>query len=553
MDEFTRGRHRFGRAPLSRRRALQGAAGALALSRLPAAWTAPAAAQSADPALLVLASYGSPVDLDPHSAAEDRSALVIRAAYEPLSALAGTATDAYDGVLAERWDANADSSVWTFHLRPGVHFHDGAPCDAEAVRLSFERLLTLQLAPAWEFFRFLDDPSRITAPDPATVVFDLGRPWPQFELAVSSQYGAQIVNARRLRELETDGDWGHGWAELNAEGLGTGPYRIVRFEPGQSVELTRFDDYWRGWEADHFERLFVRVVGEDIVRRQLIETGEAHIADLMPPAAAAAMADDPAVAISAEFSTEVTYCMLTVAGPLASPAARQAMCYAFPYDEVIDGVFGGFAKRAIGSVAEITHGFDPATFTYHTDLAKAKELFAAAGVPEGTQLRLMIRAESTENDAAAQLFQANLAQIGIALSIEAVDYSTLTGVIFRDVDPEEQPNAIFWSWWPAYNDAWDHLQAQVVCTSAGSAGTNGGYYCNPRVDELMAEAADAADEAVFLRAMAEVQQIVSRDDPAAIYYTQRQWITAVRRDVVGFAFNPIYIGTYDFYALRRGS
>jgi peptide/nickel transport system substrate-binding protein len=541
-----------GHSLISRRSVVQGAIGALALGSAPTTSLGSVAAQDANRSLLVIASYGTPVDLDPHSAVEDRSALVIRGAYEPLIALAGAATDAYEGVLAESWEANDDKSVWTFRLRPGVVFHDGTPCDAEAVRLSFERLLTLELAPAWEFFRFVSDPAQVTAPDSSTVVFDLGRPWPQFEAVVSSQYGAQIVNARRLRELEADGDWGHGWAELNADGLGTGPYRIVAFEPGQSVELERFEGYWRPWEADHFDRVFVRVAEEDLVRRQLVEGGEAQIADLLAPSTAAALEGNPNVIVSAEYSTEVAYCMLTVAGPLASPEARQAMCYAFPYDQVIDGVYAGYAKRAVGPVAEIILGFAPETFTYATDLEKAKELFLAAGVAEGTRLSLMMRAESGANDTIAQLFQANLAEIGIELEIQLVDFGTLAGVIFRDVDPEDQPNAIFWSWWPAYNDAWNHLVAQVTCEAAGSAGTNGGYYCNERVDALMAEARDAADDETFQRAMAEVQQIVSRDDPPAIYYAQRQWITAVRSDLEGFVFNPIYVGTYDLYALRQG-
>ena len=110
--------------------------------------------------LLTVASYGSPVDLDPHSAAEDRSAMAIRGAYEQLIALKGETTDEYEGLIAERWEANDDQSVWTFHLRPGVTFHDGSPCDAEAVRASFERLLTLGLAPAYEMARFLRTPRR---------------------------------------------------------------------------------------------------------------------------------------------------------------------------------------------------------------------------------------------------------------------------------------------------------------------------------------------------------------------------------------------------------
>jgi peptide/nickel transport system substrate-binding protein len=542
--------------PLSRRGVVRGAAGMVALGGLlgspaiPLARSALVRAQGEESTLTV-ASYGSPVDLDPHSAAEDRSAMAIRGAYEQLIALKGETTDEYEGLIAERWEANDDQSVWTFHLRPGVTFHDGSPCDAEAVRASFERLLTLSLAPGYEMARFLSDPEQITAPDPLTVVFTLDRPQPLFEAAVSSQYGGQIVNATRLKELESEGDWGHGFAELNQEGLGTGPYRITSFEPEQQVILERYDGYWREWQAGQFDQVVIRVVPESAARRQLVERGDADIVDGLDPEALEALEQDSEVVVDHSYSTEVDYIILTVAGPLQSPEARQAMCYAFPYDEVIEGIYKGYGKRALGPVAELCRGFAPGTFQYQTDLEKAKDLLAQAGVAEGTELTLMMDAGDAADAATVQLFQANLAEIGISLSVETVTFSTFAGVLFRDVEPEEQPNLMQWGWWPAYNDAWSHLQAQVLCSAQGSAGTNAGYYCNPRVDELLTQARDATDPATYDKALTEVQQILSRDDPPAIYYLQPQWSTVLRRDIQGFAFNPIYVGTFDFFGLRR--
>ncbi|HET7095309.1 MAG TPA: ABC transporter substrate-binding protein, partial [Thermomicrobiales bacterium] len=535
-------------ARMSRRQALRGGA---ALGLAAAAGASPLAAPSvvragarrslADAATLVYASYGSPVDLDPHSAVEDRSALAIRGAYEQLIVLKGDKTDAYGGLLAERWEPNADQSVWTFHLRDGIAFQDGSPCDAEAVRASFERLLTLGLAPVVEFQRFFTKPSQIATPDKNTVVFDLGRPQPLFEAVISSQYGGQIVNAKLAKTHETDGDWGHAWLQLNADGTGTGPYRITQFEPDQSLTMARHDAYWRGWNGDHFDQIVIRVVPEPTTQRQLIETGEADIVDNLTPEANQALADNPALTVDRSYSTQVNYVILTVAGPLKSPAARQAMCYAFPYDDVVNGVYKGFGKPAVGPVAAVCRGFAPETFRYPTDLAKAKALFAKAGVEPGTRLSLMMQSDAVAMAAAMQLFQANLAKIGIDLAIQQVDYATFTAILFRDVDPTEQPNLMPWGWWPSYNDAWDHLQAQVMCDSAGSLGTNAGYYCNPTVDKLMDQARDAVDPAAYQNAIAEVQQILSRDDPPAIYYIQPQWVTVLRNDIAGFVFNPVYV------------
>ncbi len=504
-----------------------------------------------DPTTLTIALDGSPADLDPHSQYEVRSTLAVRGPYEGLIGLKGGETDQYEGLIAERWEANADKSIWTFHIREGVTFQDGSPCDAEAVRASYERLLTLQKGAFNVVARFVPDPGRISAPDPRTVVFDLGRPQPLFESALASTYGPQVVNVKVAREHEEEGNWGNTWLQTNAEGTGTGPYRIVEFEPGQRLIMERYDGYWRGWEGAHFDRVVVRVVEEAETTRQLIERGEVDILDRLATSVQAipAFEQNPDLKVDRRATTEVEYYIMTEGGPLASPEARQAMCYAFPYNEVLDGVYLGYAKQAVGPVAEQLRGFAPGTFQYQTDLAKAKDLFAKAGVAEGTELRLMQRTGS--DPSIAQLLQANLQQIGIPLTIEAVESATYTATLYGDAPAEERPNLMVWSWWPDYNDAWNHLYPQVSCDQWGSKGANGGFYCNERVDELLAQAKDATDLEQYQAALAEVQQILSRDDPPAIYYAQPEWTTVLRKDVEGFVFNPINIGTYDLHKLHR--
>ncbi len=171
-----------------------------------------------DLSTLVIAVDGSPSDLDPHSAYDYRSVLAILGAYEGLIGLVGSSTDELEGLVAESWEPNDDLSVWTFKIRPGLTFHNGDPLDAEAVRLNYERFLTLGLGPVAVVGRFVEDPSQITAPDPATVVFDLGRPQPLFPFAMASTYGPLIVNAKLLKEHDEDGDWGHIWAQNQRRG-----------------------------------------------------------------------------------------------------------------------------------------------------------------------------------------------------------------------------------------------------------------------------------------------------------------------------------------------
>ncbi len=508
-----------------------------------------AAARQDTPGTLTLVTNRTPSDLDPHSAYDAGSGVALQGPYEGLLRLKAGTTDEYVPLLASSWEANADQSVWTFHLRQGVTFQDGSPFDALAARASYERLWRLGLAPAQVLGRFLTDPAQITAPDASTLVFDLGRPQPLFEAALSSSYGTAIVNVAALRQHEVDDDWGHGWAQTHSDGIGTGPYEVSAFDAEDGVILSRYDGYWGGWEDGQFEQVIIRTVVEPETRRQLLEHGDADIAATLPLGAIQDLEQNADLVVDRHFTMAVQYLAMTVAGPLLTPEARQALCWAFPYDDVITGVYEGFAKRAAGPVAELCRGFDPQTFVYDTDLARARELLDVAGVAEGVALTLLLPAGNQDSAAIVELFQANLALIGVQLDIQLVDFATYVGLAFGDAPAEERPN-LFPAFWSAdYNDGWNHLWPMVSC-DAWQTG-NLGHYCNPRVETLLDIARDAAGATDYQAALSEVQQIVTRDDPTAIYFAQAQWLTVLRRDVTGFAPDLVSGGIMDFAALRR--
>lgn len=183
-------------------------------------------------------------------------------------------------------------------------------------------------------------------------------------------------------------------------------------------------------------------------------------------------------------------------------------------------------------MAELCHGFDPNTFRYHTDLGQARTLLERAGIPTGTTLSMLLPPGNVEMSATAELFQANLATIGLTLDIQPVDFATYVGIFTGDLPAEERPNLLPSFWQPDYNDGWSQLWPQVSCEAWQSG--NGGHYCNQRVEELLDKARTAAAEPAYLSALGEIQQIVTRDDPAAIYYAQPEWLTVLRGDVEGF-------------------
>jgi peptide/nickel transport system substrate-binding protein len=352
-----------------------------------------------------------------------------------------------------------------------------------------------------------------------------------------------------LLEHEVDGDWGHAWAQTNSEGIGTGPYRVTNFDVETGVILQQYPGYWRGWEEGQFDEVVIRVVVEPETRRSLIESGQADIATTLPLAAVHNLAQNPDLTVDRQANLNVRYLAMTVAGHLASAEARQALCWAFPYDEVVTGVYEGFARPAIGPVAELCHGFDPATFRYHTDLDRARSLLDQAGMAAGTTLTMLLPPGNVEVSATAELFQANLASISLTLDIQAVDFATYVGIFTGDLPADERPNLLPSFWQPDYNDGWSQLWPQVSCRAWQSG--NGGHYCNQRVEALLDQAQTASDEPAYLSALGEIQQIVTRDDPAAIYYAQPEWLTVLGHDVAGFKPDLVVGEIIDFYSLHR--
>jgi peptide/nickel transport system substrate-binding protein len=543
-------------AALTRRALLKGAAAAGVAAPLaglgdPARVRGAVARQEGNGSTLIVGLDGSPSDLDPHSQYDYRSTIVVRSLYEGLVGLKGAATDELEGLVAESWEMNDDQSVWTFKIRPGLTFQDGSPCDSAAVKASYERLLGMNRGAVAIFSRFVSDPAQMTTPDAETIVFDCGAPQPLFATALASGYGPQIVNAKVAMEHEEDGDFGQGWLTLNAEGTGTGAWRLVSFEPGREVVLERNEGYWRGWEGNHFERVIIRIVEEASTMRQLVEAGDVDIMDRF--SVHYEWIDElkqvPTLNVVLSDSTEVPYYTMTEAGLLASPEARQAMCYAFPYQEVIDGVYRGYATRANSLVAPSVFGYQKDGFFFETDLDKAQELLATAGVPEGTELEMVFGPGSEQTT--AELYQANLAQIGITLTIQLVDQVAFTSLFYGDTPAEERPAFMGWSWWPDYNDAWSVLFPTMGCESWGSKGANGGFFCNEDFDGLLAEARDASTLETYEELLAQAQAIVTEHDVPTVSIAQPKWPTILQANIEGFAFNPINLGTYDFWSLSR--
>lgn len=496
---------------------------------------------------LVVLFFGGIPDLDPQSAYDNQASALFLACYEMLIKLKGESTFEYEPMLAREWSHNDDFTEFTFKLVPNAVFHDGSPCDAEAVKRSFTRFLKMGRGPVNVISRFVEDPDQqIQVIDSTTIKFTMSKPQPLFLAAMASEYGPFVVSPKAWDEHKTaDDEFAHEWFSQNI--VGTGPYKPLELLQQERFVFERFEQYHS--ERPFFDRIIARVVPEDATRRQLLETGEAHACAYINPEDLLALKENPNLQVIEYDTTEVDWVRMNYA--LLNTKARQGFCYAWPYREVIDQVLRGYAKPINGPIADTVIGYDPSIPVYTTDLEKAKQLLTEAGVKEGDSFTYMYSSGDQTDAAMAQLFQANLARIGIRLELQQVERAALLELAYGDTPPEQRPHFMSGGWWPDYNDSWNQIYPNYHSDSVGSKGSNAMFYRNPEVDRLMNQLKEAATEDEIRRLTGQIVKILTWDDPAAIFYAQIKKATVLQKDIRGYVPNPIYINSYNYWAMWR--
>src|SRR5215468_1920022 len=242
----------------SRRQFIRGAAGAAAGTMAigpaasllaacggstPTTSSAPAGAGAAlnrDPGTLVVAMDAFVTDFDPASYFLLSDIVPNFGTYDSLMRMKGGSATETKPWLGQQITTNADKSVWTFALRPGVKYSDGTPFDGNTLKAAYTRTITAQLGAGSTLSTYITDPGKqITVKDPGTVVMDLGTPVPRFDLLLASQYGTGIVNPN----VEQKGS-NHGHNYLQSHSAGTGAYMVQSAEPNNQIVLVRNPHYW---------------------------------------------------------------------------------------------------------------------------------------------------------------------------------------------------------------------------------------------------------------------------------------------------------------------
>ena len=402
-------------------------------------------------------------------------------------------------VLAERYEASEDAKEFTFHLRHGVTFQDGAPFNADAVKTSFDRLEN----PANHLKRasLLSMLDHVDVVDEFTVRFLLKTPFGA--LIPTLAHPAMVIHSPKA--IATYG------AELARHPTGTGPFEFVSWTP-DTLKVKRTDHYWKPG-LPHVDTITIRSVPENGARIAALQAGEAQYIAPLPGEMIQVIGRDNRFKLINDPSIVVRYASLNVMKkPFDDVRVRQALNYAVDKAAYIKVVWNG-AAGPLDSPLPPKLAFYVKQGEYAFDPAKAKQLLAEAGYPNGFETTIWANT-TTFSLRSMQFLQQQLAAVGVKVNVEPLESGLLTQRIYAVQKPEEAQIQMYSGGWSASTGDAD-WGLRPLFSKMGFPPTlyNTAYYSNPDVDKDIQSALDTADDALRAKFYADAQARIWKDAP----------------------------------------
>jgi peptide/nickel transport system substrate-binding protein len=360
---------------------------------------------------LILARSGEATNLDPHKVPAFTSARVFELVYSYVMRLdenLGVQPDLAESVPT----TSADGKTVTVKLRTGVKFHNGDPLTSADVKYTFDRIIdTKTAAVARSFFADVDT---ITAPDPATIIFNLKNPNAAL-IAYMAHPNTGIVS-KKIGEANAD-------LSKKETAIGSGPFKLVEWVPDNFMRFDANKDYYVSGQP-YLGGIRINVVPDESNLAAALRTKAADMAIVTDAKVAKTLRSETSVTLDSKPSLSYNLLFLnTKRKPFDNLKVRQAIAYAIDRNAIIQAVAFGEGE-VTGPIAPALANYALPTSQYPLytrDVAKAKQLLQEANVGPVSFTILTSTTEPAYGKDVAQLVQAQLAEAGIAVKIETTE------------------------------------------------------------------------------------------------------------------------------------
>jgi peptide/nickel transport system substrate-binding protein len=397
--------------------------------------------------------------------------------------------------LAERHEVSTDGLTYTFVLRDGVTFHDGAPLTAADV---VDSLTQVQQNAAFVDHLDLEQLQSVTAVDDRTVRLQLSSPDSDLLWALTGRAGL-VLQAGADNDLSTTAN-------------GTGPFTLTSWKQGDSITVERNDDYWG--DAPKVKEVVFSYIPDASSAVNATLAGEVDVqigldANLRDQVART----DGLTIVEGKTTDKYTLAFNNQRAPLDDPLVRQALRTAIDHAAIVEAV-GGAAVEQYGPIPELDPGYEDLSDVVTYDPEAAKALLAQAGQED---LALTLTVPNHYGTAATNVLVSQFKAIGVTLTVDSVEFPTWLNDVYTNHDYDLS--------------LVNHVEARDIQHWADPDYYFG--YDNPTVQSLIAEARAATDPEVADERLREAAALVSKDHAADWLYTGIT-LTVVRDGVTGF-------------------
>jgi peptide/nickel transport system substrate-binding protein len=309
--------------------------------------------------------------------------------------------------LAQSWETSNDGLSYVFHLKSGVRFHDGVPFDAAAAKFSLDRLIAPEsLNPQRSRFRAI---RAVEVVDPLTVRLELKQR--SGGLLQSLAFGSAVMLSPQSA------------ASAALQPIGTGPFRFSRWRRGDSITLERNSDY-RGGPTAGLQQVTFKFITDPTAAFAALMAGDVDaFANYPAPESFAQFAADPRFEVfNGSTEMETVLALNERVAPLRNVLVRRAISYALDRRAIIDGAMFGYGTPIGSHFPPHNPAYVDLTGVYPHDVAKARQLMAEAGYPDGFSMTLKLPPPSYARRG-GEIVASQLAQIGIGLRIENLEWA----------------------------------------------------------------------------------------------------------------------------------
>jgi peptide/nickel transport system substrate-binding protein len=410
--------------------------------------------------------------------------------------------------LAKSWELSDDRKTYTFHLQPGVTFHDGSPFTADDVIFSLMKF-NMEVAPRAR--AILQMITEATAPDPMTVKLTLSAPFEPFLLMFD--VSAMVIVSKKVYD-GTD----YRNTPANQHPIGTGPFQFTEWQRGNFIRMTRYEKYWEPDEP-YLDEIIYRIVPDSQSRSLALETGKVQLtgASDIEPFDVPRFRARPNLTVSTEgwqYFSPLSWIEINHrVKPLDDVRVRLAISLAIDRDFLVQKLWFGLGKPATGPIASTTRYYDPALKKLPHDTKKAIALLDAAGLKPNAQgvrvtLKHLVLPYGEIWARLSEYLRASLHQIGIELVLETTDAGAWSSRV-GGWDYETTINFLYQFGDPTLGVERSYVSSNIKKVTF----TNTGGYANPKVDALFAQARAEGDPADRQKAFSAVQDILVQDMP----------------------------------------